>query len=79
MLPCPCGLMSATRLYIGKRAEQREQHQDERGERRQRAGGEKRDAGLVGQRREVVDAGEAHDLPPGVGVRRRGVRADRGS
>ena len=48
-----------------QRAEQRQQHQDERGERREIPGGEKRDAGLVAERGEVVDAGEAHDLPPG--------------
>ena len=36
-----------------------------RGERREKAGGEKGDARLVAERREVVDAREAHHLPPG--------------
>ena len=49
----------------------------ERRDWRERAGGEKRDAGLVGERREIVDTREAHDLPPLGGVHRPGVRADR--
>ena len=53
-----------------QRAEERQQHEDERGDRRERAGGDERDAGLVGQRRKIVDAGQAHHLPPGGGVRR---------
>ena len=48
-----------------QRAEEREEHEDERRERRDDAGGEERDAWLVAERREVVDAGEAHHLPPG--------------
>ena len=48
-----------------QRAEERQQHEDQRGERRQDSGGEERDAGLVAERREIVDAREAHDLPPG--------------
>ena len=48
-----------------QRAEEREQHEDERGERREEAGGEKRDPGLVAERREVIDPGQAHHLPPG--------------
>ena len=47
-----------------QRAEQRQQDEDERRDRRERAGGEEGDAGLIAERREVVDAGEAHDLPP---------------
>jgi hypothetical protein len=47
-------------------AEQRQQHQHERGDGRQDAGGQGRDARLVAQRGEVVNAGQAHDLPPGV-------------
>ena len=47
-------------------AQQREQDEHDRGERGEQAGGERGDAGLVAQRREVVDAGQAHDLPPGV-------------
>ena len=48
-----------------QRAEQRQQHQDEGGERGEETGGEKRDAGLISERGEVVDAGQAHHLPPG--------------
>ena len=39
-----------------QRAEQRQQHEHERRERREEAGGEERDAGLIAERREVVDA-----------------------
>ena len=49
-----------------QRAEQREQHQDERRERAEQPGGEERDARLVPEGGEVVDPGQAHDLPPGV-------------
>ncbi len=48
-----------------QRAEERQQDEDERGDRRERAGGDKRDAGLIGECREVIHAGEAHDFPPG--------------
>ena len=48
-----------------QRAEQRQEYEDERRERRDDAGGEERDAWLVPERREVVDAGEAHYFPPG--------------
>ena len=51
-------------------AEQGQGDEDERRERRQDAGREERDARLVAERREVVDPGEAHDLPPGGGVGR---------
>ncbi len=46
-------------------AEQRQQHEDERGERRQQPRCKEGNTRLVTQRREIVDAGEAHDLPPG--------------
>ena len=49
-----------------QRAEQGEQHQDQRGQRAEQPGGQERDAGLVAEGGEVVDAGQAHDLPPGV-------------
>ena len=55
-----------------QRAEDRDQHEDQRGNRRERAGGEKRDAGLIRQRRKVVDARQAHHLPPGGSMRGRG-------
>ena len=48
-----------------QRAEQRQEHEHERRQRRDDAGGEKRDAWLIPERREVVDAGETHHLPPG--------------
>ena len=47
-------------------AEQGDQNQNQRGQRGEQAGGQKGDAGLVAERREVVDAGEAHHAPPGV-------------
>ena len=65
----------AVRAHLGdavvhrQRAEQRDQHEDERRDRRERAGREKGDAGLIAERREVVDAGQAHHLPPGGRVR----------
>jgi hypothetical protein len=46
--------------------EQGEQHDQQGRQRRQRAGGQHRDAGQVAQGREVVHAGQAHDLPPRV-------------
>ena len=49
-----------------QRPEEREQHQDERRHRRERPGREEGDPRLVAERREVVDAGQTHDLPPGV-------------
>ncbi len=49
-------------------AEEGDDHQHEGGDRRQGAGGQRRDARLVAERGEVVDAGQAHDLPPGVDV-----------
>ena len=62
----------------GQRAQQGERDQDDRGDGAHGPGGEGRDAGLVAQRGEVVDAGQAHDPPPGVGLLGRvrcGVRA----
>ena len=53
-----------------QRAEHRQEHQHQRGERRQVPGREERDAGLIAERREVIDAREAHDLPPGRRVTR---------
>ena len=52
----------------GQRAEQRHAHQHERRDRREEPGGQEGDAGLVAEGREVVDAGEAHHLPPRVRV-----------
>ena len=60
-----------------QRAEQREEDQDERRDRREGAGGEKGDAGLVAERRKVVNARQAHHLPPCVLVDVPRVRADR--
>ena len=58
-----------------QRAEERQQDEDERGDGREGAGGDERDARLVAERREVVDAREAHDLPPRGLVHVLGVRA----
>uniref|UniRef100_A0A942SYN9 Uncharacterized protein n=1 Tax=Neobacillus citreus TaxID=2833578 RepID=A0A942SYN9_9BACI len=49
-------------------AEQCHEHEHDRGDRRQQPGGEGGDRGLVPQRREVVDTGQAHDPPPRVGL-----------
>ena len=57
-------------------AEQRQDHEHERRHRRERAGGEKRDARLIREGREIVDAGEAHHLPPVGRVLGPRVRAD---
>ena len=51
-----------------QRPEQRHQDQYERRQGRQKAGGDERDAWLISQRREVIDAGQAHHLPPGCGM-----------
>ena len=64
--PCPWGLSSATRLYIGKRPEERQEHYEEGGDGRERPGRERRDARDVAEGGEVVHPREAHDLPPGV-------------
>ena len=53
-----------------QRAKQRHQDQDERRNRRKEPGGEERDARLIAERRKIIDAREAHDLPPGRGVQR---------
>jgi hypothetical protein len=59
-----------------QRAEQGQQDQYERRDRGEVAGSEERDAGLIREGGEVVDAGEAHDTPPRRGVRGLRVRAD---
>lgn len=41
-----------------------DRHEHERRQRREHPGRERRDAGLVAQGGEVVDTGQAHDLPP---------------
>ena len=43
---------------------QRHDHQDDRRDGGEEPGRQGRDAGLVAEGGEVVDAGEAHDLPP---------------
>jgi hypothetical protein len=47
-------------------AEQRQQDQDEGRDRRERAGGQGGNPGLIAERREVVDPRQAHHPPPGV-------------
>ena len=46
--------------------EEGQQDEDQRGDGRQGPGGQRGDAGLVAEGREVIDAGQAHDLPPRV-------------
>jgi hypothetical protein len=48
-------------------AEQRHEDEDDGSDRGHRAGREQRDAGLVAEGREVVDARQPDDLPPGMG------------
>ena len=61
----------------GQRAEQRQQHEDERRDRRQGAGGDERDAWLIRERRKIVHARQAHHLPPGRRVGGADMRSDR--
>src|ERR671912_87591 len=49
-----------------QRSEKGHEHQDQGRYRGQGCGGECGDARLVPEGREVIDAGQAHDLPPGV-------------
>ncbi|SFV24380.1 hypothetical protein SAMN04487966_110139 [Micrococcus terreus] len=48
----------------GQSGTQGDQHQHERGHRREQPGCQSRDGRLVAQRGEVVEAGQAHHLPP---------------
>ena len=77
--PSPCGLSAATRRYIGSAPKSVISTRISVAIGDERAGGERGDAGLVAERREVVDAGQAHDLPPGmlVGMLLRHMRAFR--
>src|SRR5215207_9386253 len=52
-----------------QRAEEGDEHQDQSRYRGEGCRGEGGDARLVPEGREVIDAGQAHDLPPGVLVR----------
>ena len=65
--PCPAKLRRATCSVDRQSAEQRHEDQDNGRDRRDRARGEQRDAGLIPERREIVDAGEPYDFPPGMG------------
>src|SRR4051794_18360511 len=47
-----------------QRAEERQENEDEGRDRREKTCGEKGDAWLVSEGGEVIDPGEAHDLPP---------------
>ena len=63
------------------RPEKRDENEETRREGRERTGGEERDAGLIAERREVVDAGQPEDAVPGVrllGTRRGGDPSGRG-
>src|SRR5688572_26349216 len=48
----------------GQCAKEGKQDQDQGGDWRKSAGGEKSDAGLITECRKVVDTSQAHDLPP---------------
>jgi hypothetical protein len=58
-------------------SEQRQDHEHQRRHRRERSCCQKRDARLIRERREIVDTGEAHHLPPVGGVPGPRVRTDR--
>jgi hypothetical protein len=73
----PVGAHLGDAVVHRQRAKERQQDEHQRRHRRERPGGHERDAGLIRQRREIVDAGEAHHLPPGGGVGRPHVRPDR--
>ncbi len=45
-------------------SEKRQQHQNECRDRRERASSDEGDAGLITERRKIIDAGQAHHLPP---------------
>ena len=61
------GIAALRHLRVdGEGAEQRDEDEDHRRDRRHRARREQRDAGLVAEGREVVDAGQPDDLPPGI-------------
>ena len=66
--PLPVGAVLRHAPVDRQRAEERQQHQDERRDRRQHPRRQRRDARLVAERREIVDAGQAHDLVPGMGM-----------
>ena len=57
-----------------QRAHERQDDENQRRDGRERAGREKRDARLVSERREVIDARQAHHLPPRRLMNRRRVR-----
>ena len=84
--PLAVGALGGHPAVDGERAEERHQDEHDRGDRGQGAGGEGRDARLVAEGREVVDTGQAHDLPPRVpflgavlpGVRREVLARGRG-
>ena len=66
--PSPRKLSDATRAVDRQRAEQGERDEHERRERGDEPGREERDRGLVAERGEVVDPGQAHHPDPGVRV-----------
>src|SRR5215217_3815146 len=49
-----------------QRAEQRQQYEDDRCDWRKCLCGEKSNAGLITESREIVDSGQTHHLPPGM-------------
>ncbi len=51
---------------MGSAPKRGDQHENKGGERGERAGSQRRDAGLIAQRREVINPSQAHHLPPGV-------------
>jgi hypothetical protein len=68
--------MRAIRLYIGSAPNSVSRIRTNVAYRGQGAGGEKGDAGLIGEGGKVVNAGEAHDAPPRGGMHVLGVGSD---
>src|SRR5215212_880157 len=66
MEPCPLGALCRHNAVHREHTEKGQEHDQERGDRRKRAGRERGYPRYVTQGGEVVDAREAHNLPPGV-------------
>ena len=67
MEPSPRGLSEATRRYTGRAPRSVTATSTTVAKRRDHSGGKRGNGGLVAKGGEVVDAGKAHDFPPGLG------------
>ena len=64
----PVGRLTRHVAVDGQRAQERHEHEDQRGDRGERAGPLEGDRRLIAQGAEIVDAAQAHDQPPGIVV-----------